>query len=188
MSFLIYHLLCRFFWLVGVQDIDRSIPYEARTIHAGTRELHSIQTKSFQNVFAFDSRKQSCFCHILHWKCWIYRSLWKHNEQLRKHWKHTKINPKGKMPPANIEELESEEIKISSDGNTISNLVREGNDVVDCSILSITLCLYSQINANCNLHRRYFRCDCTFRQQRRRKILFDVMHWRKNEVIGGLKW
>ena len=57
---MIYHLLCRFFWLVGVQYIDRSIPYEASTIH-GTRELHSIQTKSFQNMFAFDSRKQSCF-------------------------------------------------------------------------------------------------------------------------------
>ena len=96
------------------------------------------------------------------------------------------------MPLANIEELESEEIKISSDGDKISDLVREGNDVVDCSILSITLCLYSQFNslnsnANCNLHRRYFRCDCTFRQQRRRKILFDVMHRRKNEVIGGLQ-
>ena len=88
-----------------------------------------------------------------------------------KHWKHIEINPKGKMPLASIEELESEEIKISSDGDRISNLVREGNDVVDCSMFSITLCVYSQFNslknsnANCNLHRRYFRCDCTFRQQ-----------------------
>ena len=98
-----------------------------------------------------------------------------------KHWKHTEINPKGKMPLANIEELESEEIKISSDGDRISDIVREGNDVVDCSILSITLCLYSQFNslnsnANCNLYMRYFRCDCTFRQQRKCKILFDAMH------------
>ena len=60
-----------------------------------------------------------------------------------KKWKHVDINPKGKMPLASIEELESEEIEISSDGNRISNLVREGNDVVDCSMLSITLCLYS---------------------------------------------
>ena len=98
-----------------------------------------------------------------------------------KHWKHTLINPKGKMPLASIEELESEEIKISSDGDRNLDLVREGNDVVDCSILFITLCLYSQFNslnsnANCNLHRRYFRCDCTFRQQQRRKILLDAMH------------
>ena len=63
------------------------------------------------------------------------------------------------MPLANIQELESEEIKISSDGDRISDLVREGNDVVDCSILSITLCLYNQFNSlnsntNCTLHRR----------------------------------
>ena len=96
------------------------------------------------------------------------------------------------MPLASVEELVSKEITISSDVNRISDLVREGNDVVDCSILSITLCLISQFNslnsnANCNLHRRYFRYDCTFRQQRRRKILFDAMHRRKNEVIGGLQ-
>ena len=70
----------------------------------------------------------------------------KNNEQLRKHWKHIKINPKGKMPLASIEELESEEIKLSSDGDRISDLVREGNDLVDCSLLSITLCVYNQFN------------------------------------------
>ena len=51
------------------------------------------------------------------------------------------------MPLASIEELESEEIKISSDGDRISDLVREGNDVVDCSMLSIILCVYSQFNS-----------------------------------------
>ena len=60
---MIYHLLCRFFFLLGVQDIDISIPYEASIIH-GNRELQSIQTKPLKNVFAFDSRKQSCFFHI----------------------------------------------------------------------------------------------------------------------------
>ena len=164
---MIYHLLCRFFWLVGVQDIDRSIPYKASTIH-GTRELLSIQTKSLQNVFSFDSRNQSCFCHICTENVESTEVCENINNNYVKHWKHTKINPKGKMPLASIEELESEEIKISSSGDRISDLVREGNDVVDCSILSITLCLYSQFNslksnANCNLHRRYFRCDCTFR-------------------------
>ena len=41
-----------------------------------------------------------------------------------KHWKDTEINPEGKIPLANIEELESEEIEISSDRNRISNLFR----------------------------------------------------------------
>ena len=86
------------------------------------------------------------------------------------------------MPLANIEELELEEIKISSDGDRISDLVREGNDVVDCLIFPITLCLYSQFNSlknsntNCNLHKICFRYDCNFRQQQKCKILFDAMH------------
>ena len=166
---MIYHLSCSFFWLVGVQEIDISIPYKASTIH-GTRELHSIQTKAFQNVFAFDSRNQSCNCHIFTKNVECTEVCENITNNYVKHWKHTEINPKGKMPLANIEELESEEIKISSDGDRISDLVSEGNDVVDYSILSITLCSYSQFNslnsnANCNLHRRYFRCDCTFRQK-----------------------
>ena len=53
----------KFFWIIRIQYIDRPIPYEARSIH-GTRYLYSIQKKSFQNGFAFDSRKQTCFCHI----------------------------------------------------------------------------------------------------------------------------
>ena len=34
------------------------------------------------------------------------------------------------MPLASVEELESEEIAISSDGDRISDLVREGNKLV----------------------------------------------------------
>ena len=41
----------RCFWHIGIQDIDRSIPYDAITIH-GTRDLHSIKTYTFQNVFS----------------------------------------------------------------------------------------------------------------------------------------
>ena len=63
-----------------------------------------------------------------------------------KHWKLIEINPKGKIPLASIEKLESEEIKISCDGDRISDLVREGNDIVDFSLLSITLCVYTQFN------------------------------------------
>ena len=108
---MIYPLLCRFFWLVGVQDIDRSIPYKAITIH-GTRELHSIQTKSFQNVFAIDSRKQSCFCHICTENVESTEVCENITNNYVKHWKHTEINSKGKMPLASIKELESKEIKI----------------------------------------------------------------------------
>ena len=50
------------------------------------------------------------------------------------------------MPLASVEELESEEITISSDGDIILDLVREGNDLVDYSLLSITLCVYNQLN------------------------------------------
>ena len=132
-------------------------------------------------MFAFDNRKQSCFCHICTENVESTEVCENVTNNYIKHWKHTEINPKGKMPLARIEELESEEIEISYDGDRISYLVREGNDLVDCSLLSITLCVYSQFNslknsnAICNLHRRCFHCDCTFRQQRKCKILFDVM-------------
>ena len=56
-------MLDRFFWHIGIQYIDLSIPYDAITIH-GTQYLHSFKTKSFQNVFSFDSRKLTCFCPI----------------------------------------------------------------------------------------------------------------------------
>ena len=55
-----------------------------------------------------------------------------------------------------------EELKISSDGDIISDILREGNDLVDCSFFSFTICVYSQFNslknsnANCNLHMRCF--------------------------------
>ena len=102
---MIYHLLCVFFWLVGVQDIDISIPYEASTIH-GTRELHSIQKKSFKNVFAFDNRKQTCFCHICTENVESTEVCENIMKNYVKHWKQTEINPKGKMQLENIEKLE----------------------------------------------------------------------------------
>ena len=97
-------------------------------------------------MFAFDSRKQSCFFHICTENVESTEFCEKITKNYIKHWKHTEINPKRKMPLASIEELESEETKISSDGNRILDLVRKGNDLVDCSLLSITLCVYSQFN------------------------------------------
>ena len=52
-----------FFWHIGIQDVDKSFPYDASTIH-GTRYLHSIKTKTLQNVFSFDNRKLTLFCPI----------------------------------------------------------------------------------------------------------------------------
>ena len=42
-------------------------------------------------------------------------------------WKHTELNTKGKMSVAMFEEMKSEETTISSDGDKVSDLVREGN-------------------------------------------------------------
>ena len=44
-----------------------------------------------------------------------------------KYWKHTELNTKGKMSVAMFEEKKSEETTISSDGDQVSDLVREGN-------------------------------------------------------------
>ena len=44
-----------------------------------------------------------------------------------KDWKHTELNIKGKMFVARFEEMQLEETTISSDGDQVSDLVREGN-------------------------------------------------------------
>ena len=51
------------FWHIGIEDVDRSIGNDIETIK-WTRKLHSIKTKDYQNVFAFDKRKYSCFCLV----------------------------------------------------------------------------------------------------------------------------
>ena len=35
-------------------------------------------------------------------------------------------------------------------------------------------------------YKGWLHCDYTHRKQRKSKILFDVMHWKEDEVIGGL--
>ena len=47
-----------------------------------------------------------------------------------KYWKHTQLNKKGKMFVAMFEEMKSEETTISSDGDRVSDLVREGNILI----------------------------------------------------------
>jgi hypothetical protein len=50
---------------IGIKDINRSIMYDANMI-CGTRYLHSFRTKTFENMFAFDTRKQSYFCPFVY--------------------------------------------------------------------------------------------------------------------------
>ena len=107
------------FWHIGVQDVDRSIGNDDETIK-GTRKLHSIKTKEYQNVFAFDKIKYSCFFHFCiddtksNYIC--------ENNMYVKYWKHTKLNTKGKMSVANFEEMQSEETILSFEGDQVSNL------------------------------------------------------------------
>ena len=56
-------------------------------------------------MFAFDSRKPSCFCHICTENVESTEVCENITNNYVKHWKHTEINPKGKMPLASIEEL-----------------------------------------------------------------------------------
>ena len=42
-------------------------------------------------------------------------------------WKHTELNTKGKIYVAMFEEMQSEKTTMSSDGDRVSDLVREGN-------------------------------------------------------------
>ena len=114
----------RFFWHIRVQDVDRSNGNDVETIK-GTQKLHSIKTNEYRNVFAFDKRKYSCFCHVCidntksNDVC--------ENKMYVKYWKHTKLNTEGKMFVSNFEEMKLEETIVSSEGDRVSDLVREGN-------------------------------------------------------------
>ena len=44
-----------------------------------------------------------------------------------KYWQHIELNTKGKLFIANIEEMKTEETTISSEGDQVSDLVREGD-------------------------------------------------------------
>ena len=78
----------------------------------------------------------------------INRYLWKHqNDNYVKPWKHNKINQKGEMALASFEELESEDIAISTDSDRISDLVREGNFMYTLINLSIFILIIFYFNA-----------------------------------------
>ena len=63
--------------------------------------------KGFQNVFAFDSRKLTCFFPICMEETKSIDNCENINDNYVKPWKHNEIHLKGKMPLASFEELES---------------------------------------------------------------------------------
>ena len=87
--------------------------------------MHSIQTKLSTNVFALDKRKYSCFCDVFIDN--TKSNDFCENKMYVNDLKHTELNTKGKMSVAMFEEMELDETTITSDGDRVSDLVREGN-------------------------------------------------------------
>jgi hypothetical protein len=118
--------LCRFVWYVGIQDVNRSISYDASTIPR-TRKIHSVKTKRYQFFFSFDRINESCFCSVCIEDTKSIDICENQNAEYVKAWRHTKLNVKEKMPLASSEDMESNETIVSFDGNRVFDLVREGN-------------------------------------------------------------
>ena len=57
-------------------------------------------------MFAFDSRKKTCVCHICIENVESTEVCENITNNYVKKWKHAEINQKGKMRPGSIEELE----------------------------------------------------------------------------------
>ena len=91
---------------IGIQDVEIAILYEPRTMHE-PRYLKSIRTKSFQNVFAFDSRKQSCFCPICIEDTRSIEVCENIVDNYVKDWKQIIVNQNGNIPLKSLEKLES---------------------------------------------------------------------------------
>ena len=54
-----------------------------------------------------------------------------------KYWKHIELNTKGKKSVAMFEEMQSKETKISSDGDRVDDIVREGNILIWFQMIEI---------------------------------------------------
>jgi hypothetical protein len=117
--------LCRYFWHVGIEDVNRSIAYDASTIPR-TRKTHSVKTKSFQNGFSFDRRNDSFFCSVCIDDSESIDICENKNAGYVKAWRHVELNIKGKMRLAILEEIESNETIVSIDVDRVFDLVREG--------------------------------------------------------------
>jgi hypothetical protein len=78
-------------------------------------------------VFSFDRRNEPCFCSVCMEDTKSIESRENKNVEYVKAWRHTKLNIKGKIAVASLEEMESNETIVSVDGDRVSDLVREGN-------------------------------------------------------------
>ena len=116
--------MCKFFWYVGIEAVNRSIPYDASTIHE-TQKVHSFKTKRFQNGFSFDRINDSCFCSVCIEDTKSIDICENENAGYVKAWRHTELNVKGKMSLASSEEMESNETIVSVDGARVYDLVRD---------------------------------------------------------------
>ena len=79
----------------------------------------------YKNVFVLDKRKYCCFFHV----CIDNKKSNDvcENKMYVNDWKHIELNTKGKMFVAMFEEMQSEETIVSSEGDHVYDLVREGN-------------------------------------------------------------
>ena len=94
--------------------------------------MHSVKTKCYQNVFAFDIRNESCFCSVCIEDTESIEICENKNVKYVKAWRHIKLNIKGKMSLASLEEMESNETIVLVDGDRVFYLVREGNLCFNC--------------------------------------------------------
>ena len=117
--------MCRYIWHVGIKDVNRSISYDSSTI-PGTRKIHSVKTKCFQNGFAFDRWNDSCFCSVCIEDIESIDICENENEGYVKAWRHSELSVKGKIPLASLEDMESNATIVSIDGDRVFDLVREG--------------------------------------------------------------
>ena len=89
--------------------------------------MHSIKTKSYQNLFAFDRRNESCFYSIYIDDKQSIEICENEIVNYVKAWKHTKLNIKGEMSLASLEGMDSDDTIVLVDGDRVYDLVREGN-------------------------------------------------------------
>jgi hypothetical protein len=89
--------------------------------------MHSVKTKRYQNEFAFDKGKESCFCSVCIENTQSIEICENKNAEYVKYWRYIELNIKGKIPLAISEDMESNETIVSLDGDRVFDLVREGN-------------------------------------------------------------
>ena len=157
--------------------------------------MNSIKTKSYQNVFAFDRRNESCFYSIYIDDKQSIEICENKIVNYVKAWKHTELNIKGKMPLASLEGMDSDDTIVLVDGDRVYDLVSEGkiSIVLDDMYYVVKLdmlimsCLLMKMNLTHGFVCRRCLCyGCAHSQHKKSKILFDALYRTIDEVTGGL--